>query len=103
TKLQTKKLLEKIIKRIEDATNKSSNTTMESVINRWNIWYNKRNVNSIHSPLRDIIKFLNDMCDQQKAYNTIASYRSAISEIHNYVDGYPVGRHSDIIKFMIAI
>ncbi|CAG8787085.1 39063_t:CDS:2 [Gigaspora margarita] len=38
----------------------------------------ERNMDSIHGPLEDIIKFLNDMCDQQKAYNTIASYRSAI-------------------------
>ncbi|CAG8641859.1 19887_t:CDS:2 [Gigaspora margarita] len=36
------------------------------------------------------------MCDQQKAYNTIASYRSAINEIHNHVDGYPAA-------FLIAL
>ncbi|CAG8775555.1 20874_t:CDS:2, partial [Gigaspora rosea] len=28
---------------------------------------------------------------------------SEISEINNHVDGYPVGRHPDIIKFIIAI
>ncbi|CAG8820718.1 41302_t:CDS:2 [Gigaspora margarita] len=60
---------------MEETSNKSSNITVGSAINK---------------------------C-QQKAYNTIASYRSAISEIYNYSDSYPIERHSDIVKFMIAI
>ncbi|CAG8783613.1 7096_t:CDS:1, partial [Gigaspora margarita] len=103
TKLQAKKLPKEIIKRIEEATNESLNTTVESAINKWNIWCSERNMDPIHGSLREIIKFLNDMCDQQKVYNTIASYRSAISEIHNHVNRYLVGRYLDIIKFMIAI
>ncbi|CAG8674167.1 22938_t:CDS:2, partial [Racocetra persica] len=27
----------------------------------------------------------------------------AISEVHNYIDGYPIGKHLDIVKFMITI
>lgn len=37
------------------------------------------------------------------AYNTIAGYRSAISEYHDYVDGAPIGSHPDISKAIQAI
>ncbi|CAG8547355.1 40257_t:CDS:2 [Gigaspora margarita] len=54
-KLQAKKLPEEIIKRMKEATNESSNTTLGSVINRWNIWYSERNMDPIYGPLREIL------------------------------------------------
>ena len=36
------------------------------------------------------------------AYNTIASYRTAISEVHEHVEGSPVGLHPDISRMMHA-
>ncbi|CAG8803548.1 16415_t:CDS:1 [Gigaspora margarita] len=88
---------------MEETLNKSSNITVGSAINKWYIWCNKKNTDPIQCPIKNIIKFLNDMYSQQKVYNTIASYRLAISEIHNYSNGYPIGRYPDIVKFMIAI
>ncbi|CAG8715636.1 459_t:CDS:2, partial [Cetraspora pellucida] len=38
-----------------------------------------------------------------KAYNTIAEYRTAISEIHDFIDGTPIGKHPDICRVMQAI
>uniref|UniRef100_U9U7H5 Uncharacterized protein n=1 Tax=Rhizophagus irregularis (strain DAOM 181602 / DAOM 197198 / MUCL 43194) TaxID=747089 RepID=U9U7H5_RHIID len=38
-----------------------------------------------------------------KSYNTIAGYRSAISEIHERIDNFSIGTHPDILKAMQAI
>ncbi|CAG8652015.1 30004_t:CDS:2 [Gigaspora margarita] len=103
TKLQAKKFPEEVIKKIQEATNKSSNATIGSSINKWCVWCYERSMDPIQGPLENIIEFLNDMSNQNKAFNIIASYRTAISEIHNHIDGYQVGRHSEIAKFMIAI
>ncbi|CAG8487821.1 11863_t:CDS:2 [Gigaspora margarita] len=103
TKLQAKKFLEEVIKKIQEATNKFSNTTIGSSINKWCVWCYERSMDPIQGPLENIIEFLNDMSNQNKAFNIIASYRTAISEIHNHIDGYQVGRHPEITKFMIAI
>jgi hypothetical protein len=43
------------------------------------------------------------MLVQGKSYNTIAAYRSAISEIHDKIDNVSVGSHPDITKAMQAI
>ena len=37
------------------------------------------------------------------AYNTIAGYRTAISEIHEWIDDVTVGSHPDITWAMKAI
>ncbi|CAG8778570.1 16446_t:CDS:1 [Gigaspora rosea] len=102
-KLQAKNFLEEAIKKIQDATNKSSNATIGSAINKWCVWCNERNMDPMQGPLENVIKFLSDMNNQQKAFNTLALYRTAISEVHEHIDGYPVGRHPEIAKFIITI
>ncbi|CAG8669999.1 19103_t:CDS:2, partial [Cetraspora pellucida] len=89
TRLQAKKFLEEAIKKVQATTNKSSNITVGSAFNKRCVWCNERNMDHIQDPIEHVIEFLNDMCNQHKAFNTIASYRSAISEAYSYVDGYP--------------
>ncbi|CAG8823075.1 34265_t:CDS:2, partial [Gigaspora margarita] len=103
TKLQAKKFLEEVIKKIQEATNKSSNATIGSSINKWCVWCYERSIDPIQGLLENIIEFLNNMSNQNKVFNIIASYRTAISKIYNHIDGYQVGRHPEIAKFMIAI
>lgn len=43
------------------------------------------------------------MLTEEKSYNTIAGYRSAISEVHDFVDGVAIGSHPDISHMMHAI
>jgi hypothetical protein len=43
------------------------------------------------------------MLNKGLVYNTITGYRMAISEVHEQVDGSPIGSHSDISRFLQAI
>ncbi|CAG8839774.1 23152_t:CDS:2, partial [Gigaspora margarita] len=58
---------------------------------------------SIRCPITDIMQFLTEKDREGKSYNTIASYRFAISEIHEEVDGVPVGKNKNILKLMLGI
>jgi hypothetical protein len=50
-----------------------------------------------------ICEFFADMLQEGKSFNTIAGYRSAISEIHVPIDGMAIGHHPDITKAMTAV
>ena len=43
------------------------------------------------------------MLSKGLAYNTIAGYRTAISECHEYIDGAPIGSHPDVSKTLQAV
>lgn len=50
--------------------------------------------------MANVGNFLTDAYEEGKAYNTINTYRSAISTRHPTIDGHKVGRHPDIIRLM---
>ncbi|CAG8852541.1 2709_t:CDS:1, partial [Gigaspora margarita] len=50
-----------------------------------------------------IVEFFTDQLEAGKAYNTIVGYRSAISEIHDWVDHSPIGSHPIIVKAMRGV
>jgi hypothetical protein len=43
------------------------------------------------------------MHEKGLAYNTICGYRSAISEVHEHIDGAPIGSHPDVSRTLQAI
>ncbi|CAG8848561.1 32859_t:CDS:2, partial [Gigaspora margarita] len=81
----------------------NSTSTVSSNLRIWTIWCSTNKKDSIRCPITDIMQFLTEKDREGKSYNTITSYRSAISEIHEEVDGVPVGRNKDIAKLMLGI
>ncbi|CAG8818563.1 16272_t:CDS:2, partial [Racocetra persica] len=71
-----KGFLDKAVKLLKEATMETSNTT---------------------------IKFFVDIYKKELAYNTIARYHTAISEVHNPIDGNRIGYHPDIARTIISI
>ncbi|PKY60635.1 hypothetical protein RhiirA4_484558 [Rhizophagus irregularis] len=53
--------------------------------------------------LNSIYEFFNDKLKNGKAANIITGYRTAISEIHELVDGQSVGSHLDIFRAILAV
>lgn len=74
---------EKAIKLYEVAFDANSTKTVSSNIKKLLSWCTERQVDPVAGSLNSIVEFLNDQLDSGKAYNTIAEYRSAISEIHD--------------------
>jgi hypothetical protein len=54
-------------------------------------------------PVTDICNFFVDMLASDLSYSTITGYRSAISEIHDHVNGAPIGSHPDVSRIIHAV
>ena len=46
-----------------------------------------------NGPVADVVNFLAELFYQGYQYHSLNAYRSAISSVHEKVDGCPVGQH----------
>ena len=60
-------------------------------------------IDTISANIRDILVFLSDQFDNKLQYRTINVLRSAISSVHPWIDGKPVGQHPLVIRLMKGI
>ena len=103
SRYETKGFSEKAINLLISALDSNSSRTMSSNLRQWVSWCQLNTVDPIACPVNDICDFFVDMLAKGLAYNTIAGYRTAISECHDYVDGAPIGSHPDVSKVLQAI
>ncbi|CAG8638968.1 15005_t:CDS:2 [Cetraspora pellucida] len=73
---------------------------VSACMRKWFNWCATENHNLIRCLLQTIVEFLDHLYGQNMQFNTIASYRSAISKIHVHVDGKSIGSHPIIVKVM---
>ena len=57
-----------------------------------------READPFSGPITDIVNFLATLHQQGYQYNSINSYRSAISSVHEKVDGYNIGQHPTVTR-----
>ena len=81
----------------------NSSRTVSSNLRVWLHWCRTNSIDPITGDLNSICEFFSDKLNKNRAFNTIAGYRSAISEIHNHIDGYTVGQHPDVTQAMSAV
>ncbi|CAG8640120.1 11901_t:CDS:2, partial [Gigaspora rosea] len=101
--LQNKGLPQQAINLCCKALDPNSTSTVSSNIRAWTAWCTEHTTDPIRCPLKDIMLFLTTKAKEGKSYNTIAAYRSDISEVHEYIDNLPVGWNQDIAKLMLGI
>ena len=70
-----------------------SENAYSSVWRRWSSWCAEREADPISAPINLVFEFLTDLYDEGKQYRTINTARSAISMIHDQVDGLKVGQY----------
>ena len=63
-------------------------------------WCQPRDRNPAAGPIEDVINFLAYLYKGGYQYRSLNSYRSAISAIHEEVDGYPVGQHPLVTRML---
>ena len=65
--------------------------TYESQFQKWISWCGAKSVNPISCPVGEVVNFLANLFDQGYQYRSLSPYRSAISLVHEKVDGQYVG------------
>lgn len=95
----TKGFSERVASTMASARRESTSRTYDARINRYRSWCEERNVDPISAPVTEVAEFLQDLFDKNKfTPSTIAGYKSAISLVHQEVNGVPLGQVSDLCK-----
>ena len=76
---------------------KKTAKSYESLFNKWVRWCNERNSDPV---LGEVINFLAALYDEGYQYRSLNAYRSAISSVHEKIDGYDVGQHPMVTRLI---
>ena len=77
-----------------------SSKAYDSQFQKWIGWCSKRSVGPISCPIGEVVNFLADLFSQGYQYRSLNAYRSAISSVHDKVDGYDVGQHPLVSRLL---
>ena len=77
-----------------------SNSNYSSSIAKWARWCHQQGRNPLSGPITDVINFLADLSAQGYQYQSLNSYCSAISSVHEAVDGVSVGAHPAVARLL---
>ena len=64
----------------------------------WVNWCHEQDSDPILCPIGEVIISLTHQYEQGYQYRLINTYRSAISSVHEKVDGYEVGQHPMVLR-----
>ena len=80
-----------------------STKSYDSLFRKWGNWCEERNTDPISSPVSEVVNFLAELHDKGYSYRSLNAYRSAISSIHDRVDGAPVGQHPLVCRLLAGV
>ena len=81
----------------------STRKQYSTYINKWAQYSNKRQINSFHTSVNHILDFLTELFHSGYSYETLNSARSALSSFCDVEDGYTIGSHPLVVKFMTGV
>ena len=97
---QERKLSKKATELMLASWREKSSKTYESQFQKWISWCSTRSVDPISCPVGEVGNFLADLFDQGYQYRSLNAYRSAISSVHDKIDGYDVGQHPMVTRLL---
>ena len=75
-----------------------TNSNYGSSFTRWASWCKQRDQDPLSGPVSDIVNFLAELFNKGYQNQSLNSYRSAISSVHERIDGFSVGQHPAITR-----
>ena len=66
---------------------------LQLTVFKWARWCEQRNRDPTAGPVEDVVSFLAEFYAEGYQYRSLNAYRSAISSIHDRVEGQSVGQH----------
>ena len=71
-----------------------------SELRRFMGWCDSRKIDPFSCPVSEVVNFLTELHLKGLGSSTVKNYRSAISAIHDSVDGHPIGQHPLIMRLV---
>ena len=70
---------------------------------KWHCWCSGRGSDPFSGPIAEVANFLAHLYRDGYQYSSVNAYQSAISSVHEKVDGYTIGRHPMICRLVKGI
>ena len=77
-----------------------TNSSYNSLFSKWASWCEQRNRDPTAGPVEDVVNFLAELYAEGYQYRSLNAYRSAISSIHERVEGQSVGQHPLVSRLL---
>ena len=77
-----------------------TNTSYNSLFAKWADWCEQRSRDPTVGPVEDVVNFLAELFAKGYQYRSLNAYRSAISSIHQKVDGQDIGQHPLVCRLL---
>ena len=77
-----------------------TNKSYDSLFTKWERWCSERDSDPISGPVTEVANFLAYLFKGGYQYGSINSYRSAISSVHDRIDGTTVGQKPLITRLV---
>ena len=95
----SEKATDLVLKSWRSKTNKS----YDSLFGRWHRWCDQQGADPFSGPISAVANFLASLFEEGYQYNSVNAYRSAISSVHEKVDGVDVGQHPTITRLLKGV
>ena len=100
---QERQLSEKATELMFASWREKSSKAYDSQFQKWIGWCSSRGADPISCPIGEIVNFLADLFSQGYQYRSLNAYRSAISSVHEKIDGYDVGQHPLVLRLLKGV
>ena len=77
-----------------------SQSNYHSLFHKWECWYHEWDKSPIQGPVMDVSIFLTELYGAKYSYCSLDSYCSAISSVHEEVDGHLVQQHPMVARIL---
>ena len=77
-----------------------SSKSYDSMFTKWASWCSERDSDPISGDVSEVVNFLAHLFEEGYQYRSLNAYRSAISSVHDKVDGSNVGQHPLIARVL---
>lgn len=80
-----------------------SGKTYDSLFSKWAGWCTERDIDPISGDISSVINFLADLFHSGYQHRSLCAYRSAISSVHENVEGQPIGSHPMVSRLLKGV
>ena len=77
-----------------------SSKSYDSLFTKWASWCSERGSDPISGDVNEVVNFLAHLFEEGYQYRSLNAYRSAISSVHDKVDGVTVGQHPLVARVL---
>ena len=80
-----------------------TNKSYDSLFTKWHCWCSEQSSDPFRSPIAQVANFLAYLYKEGYQYSSVNAYRSAISSVHEKIDGYTVGQHPLVCRLVKGV